>query len=100
MPWVIAASAAVSLVSVYCIYYYLLRNDSGNSQDYPTSSSILDFLRLFVRREAVNLGSFLFALVGQVEILWALLVLGGVISCAVLVPQHVQLRSRVAGGRV
>lgn len=93
IQWVVIGSAAVALTSVYCIYYYLLRvGGSGNSQDYPTSSSILDFLRLFIRRETINLGSFLFAVIGQVEILWALLVLGGVISCSVLVPQHLQLR--------
>jgi phosphatidylglycerophosphate synthase len=93
LQWVIIGALAQSALGVYCIYSYLLATGGGgNSQDYPTSNIVLDVLRFFVRREAINLGSFLFALAGQVEIMYALLVIGGTITLGVLLPQHVQLR--------
>lgn len=93
--WVVIGASVLAVVSVYCIYYYLLAtNGSGNSQDYPTSGGILAFLRLLVRREVINLASVLLALAGQVVVLYALIALGGVISAGVLLPQHLALRVR------
>ena len=101
LQWVIVGAFVQSALGVYCIYYYLLATGgAGNSQDYPTSNVILDVLRFFVRREAINLGSFLFAVFGQVEIMYALLVIGGTITLGVLLPQHIQLRRQRAAQSV
>ena len=91
------AACAMAITSVYCVYYYLLSTGgSGNSQDYPTNGGLLDVLRLFVRREMINLVSFLLALAGQMALLYAGLLLGGVISSSVLLVQHVKLRRSTA----
>lgn len=93
LAWTIVAATAMAMFAVYCVYYYLLATGtSGNSQDYPTSGGILDILRLFVRREMINLGSFLLALAGQVEALYAVFLLGGVVTSVVLGSQHIKLR--------
>jgi phosphatidylglycerophosphate synthase len=93
LQWAIVVCAAQAVIAIYCVYYYLLATGgSGNSQDYPTSNLLLDVLRFFIRREAINLGSVIFAVAGAVEIMYAILALGGFITCVVLVPQHVQLR--------
>jgi phosphatidylglycerophosphate synthase len=85
-------ASGFAILSVYCVYYFLLASGSSNSQDYPTSGGIIEFLKLFVRREMINLGSVGFALAGAMEVLYAGLVLGGLVTCAVLVPQHLALR--------
>ncbi len=93
IPWTIVAATAMAMFAVYCVYYFLLATGtSGNSQDYPTNGGILDILRLFVRREMINLCSFLLALAGQTTVLYALFFLGGVVSSSVLGAQHIKLR--------
>ena len=92
IAWSVVLACALAIISVYCVYYFLLASGSSNSQDYPTSGGVIEFLKLFVRREMINLGSVAFAVAGAMEALYAGLVLGGVVSCAVLVPQHIQLR--------
>jgi len=89
----IVAGALMASFAVYCVYYWLLSaGTSGNSQDYPTNGGLLDFLRLFVRREMINLGSTIMALAGQATILYALFLVGGVVTSAVLGAQHIKLR--------
>jgi phosphatidylglycerophosphate synthase len=89
----IVAGALMASFAVYCVYYWLLSaGSSGNSQDYPTNGGLLDFLRLFVRREMINLGSTIMALAGQATVLYALFLVGGVVTSAVLGAQHIKLR--------
>jgi hypothetical protein len=84
--------AVLSLVAVLSVYYYLLTSGtgSGNSQDYPTSSPILNFLRLLIRREVINLGTFFMCLFGLSTVLYVVLAIGAIVSSAVLFTQQAQ----------
>ncbi|MBA3540664.1 MAG: hypothetical protein H0T79_13720 [Deltaproteobacteria bacterium] len=91
MPTVIVVSSILSVIAVASVYYYLLTSGtgSGNSQDYPTSSPILNFLRLLIRREVINLASFFACLLGLVDLLYVGLVAGSIVSSSILVVQQV-----------
>lgn len=94
LGWTVVIAGALSVAAVALIYYYLLTSgESGNSQDYPTSSPILNVLRYLIRREMINLGAFALCLVGQVELLYIGLALGAAVSSSILAVQQVQ-RSR------
>lgn len=88
---VVIGSTILATVAVGSVYYYLLTSGigSGNSQDYPTSSPILNFLRLFIRREVINLGTMLMVVLGLVDVLYAILVVGAIVSSSILVIQQV-----------
>ena len=89
---VVIVCGALSLVAVLSVYYYLLTSGtgSGNSQDYPTSSPILNFLRLLIRREVINLGTFFFCLLDATTVLYSILALGALVSSSVLFTQQAQ----------
>lgn len=97
--WIVVIAPVLSAAAVLSIYYYLLTSGSGsgNSQDYPTTSPVLNFLRLLIRREAINLGAFLLCLLGLIDVLYVCLALGALISSSVLVTQQIQrVRARPA----
>ncbi|MCE9575262.1 MAG: CDP-alcohol phosphatidyltransferase family protein, partial [Deltaproteobacteria bacterium] len=90
--WIVVIAPFLSAAAVLSIYYYLLTSGagSGNSQDYPTTNPILKFLRLLIRREAINLGAFFLCLLGLIDVFYAFLALGALVSSSVLVTQQVQ----------
>jgi phosphatidylglycerophosphate synthase len=99
--WFAVLAVVGALVTIYCVYYFLIvSGGSGNSQDYPTNPGLLDYLRLMIRREVINLGSTLLALAGLGVVMFAGLGLGAIISAAVLVPQHISLRRALPSGNV
>lgn len=89
---VVVICGVLSLVAVLSVYYYLLTSGtgSGNSQDYPTSSPILNFLRLLIRREVINLGTFFMCAIGGATILYIVLGIGALVSSSVLFTQQAQ----------
>ncbi|MGN6107926.1 MAG: CDP-alcohol phosphatidyltransferase family protein, partial [Kofleriaceae bacterium] len=94
LAWVVAIAAVMAVISVLSIYYYLLTSGgSGNSQDYPTTNPILNVLRYIIRREAINLGSFVLCVFGQILVLYVILAVGAAVSSSVLVTQQI-LRTR------
>lgn len=90
----IVVGAVAAAISVYIIYYYLIVvAHSGNSQDYPTSSGgWLDYLRLIIKRDFINLGSVFLAIAGLTNIIFFGIFLGAVGTALVLIPQHIALR--------
>lgn len=91
LGWTVVIAGILAAIGVLLIYYYLLTSGgSGNSQDYPTSSRILAFLRYLIRREMVNLGSFALCLLGLVEVLYTFLAIGALVSSSVLGVQTIQ----------
>jgi hypothetical protein len=104
-PWLgvlVVVGGVLAALGVLLIYYYMLTSGgSGNSQDYPTSSPLLNFLRYLIRREAINLGSFILCVAGLVEVLYGTLVIGAIVSSSILVVQTIQrMRSRRDATRV
>ena len=89
---IVIGCAILSLLAVLAVYYYLLTSGtgSGNSQDYPTSSPILNFLRLLIRREVINLGTFFMCALGLATVLYVVLAIGAIVSAAVLFTQQAQ----------
>ncbi len=92
LAWAAGIGGALAILSVYCVYYFLLATGASNSQDYPISGGLVDKLKMLVRRESINLWSFVACVAGLADLLYALLLLGGVVTAAVLVPQHLALR--------
>ncbi len=91
LGWVVVVAAVLSAVAVLSVYYYLLTSGtgSGNSQDYPTTNPILNVLRYLIRREAINLGTFILCIAGLAVVLYGFLAVGAVVSSSVLVTQQV-----------
>ncbi|MCX5747466.1 MAG: CDP-alcohol phosphatidyltransferase family protein [Proteobacteria bacterium] len=91
-PWLLAIvviAAVLSTVAVGSIYYYLLTSGTtGNSQDYPVTNPIVKFLGYFIRREVINLATFIICLVGGVDILYIGLALGALVSSSILLTQQ------------
>ena len=92
LAWAAGIGGALAILSVYCVYYFLLATGASNSQDYPISGGLVDKLKMLVRRESINLWSFVACVAGLADLLFALLLLGGVATAAILVPQHLALR--------
>ncbi len=92
LGWIVVLAGVLSVVGVLSVYYYLLTSGtgSGNSQDYPTSGRLLSVLRYLIKREAINLATFIACLLGLVDFLYAGLAAGAVVSSTVLIFQLVQ----------
>jgi phosphatidylglycerophosphate synthase len=124
IPWTILLGLATYGLAIYGIYYYLIVvAGSANSQDYvgdleivrdeavvrlqprpptarhrawpPAVQAVIDFVPHVVRRDFINWGVFLFAVAHLTHIAYALLVLGGVGTCAIVLPAHVRLRRQL-----
>lgn len=101
--WTIASivvGAVSAVTTIYIIYYYLIVvAKSGNSQDYPTSSGgFLDYLRLVIKRDFINLAALFLAIAGLMNLVYVLVCLGAVVTVMIMIPQHIALRLQLAHG--
>ncbi len=96
----IIVGAASAILTIYIIYYYLIVvAKSGNSQDYPTSSGgWLDYLRLVIKRDFINLAAVFLAIAGLTQLTYVLICLGAVVTALILIPQHIALRWQLRNG--
>lgn len=101
LGWSIPIAVAGTLVSVYVIYYYLIKvSRTGNSQDYPVKQGQLTWLSELTHRDFIGLATFVLAVVNLNEIAYAMLAVGAVVSAVILFREHVQLREDLRAGRV
>ncbi len=91
-----------SMLSLYVIYYYLIKvARSGNSQDYPVKGGELQKkLAQFLHRDFIGLATMLMAIFNVTEIAAVGMAIGGVVSGATLLPEHLKLRRDLASGAV
>jgi phosphatidylglycerophosphate synthase len=100
---------AVTLATVAMIYWYcIFIAKSSNSQAYAevvgvgndapgektTWRRIADFGADLARRDAMDLGMLLFALIGTPQISFVVLVVGGLVGFGVVLPAHIRLVAR------
>jgi phosphatidylglycerophosphate synthase len=116
------ACYAISIAGIYYMLVTVL--GSANSQDYvarteirhapdgtaqvvpcrpaataatgrpPWLRALIGFAPQLIRRDFVNLGAFAFALARLNHVSYSLMVLGGALSAAIIVPSHLSLRRR------
>jgi len=100
--WSLPIGVAGSLVSLYVIYYYLIKvARSGNSQDYPVKKGgKLEPLAQLLHRDFIGLVVFVMAIANITEIAYIGLCLGAVVSALVLIPEHIKLRKDLASGAI
>ncbi|MCW5807712.1 MAG: CDP-alcohol phosphatidyltransferase family protein, partial [Deltaproteobacteria bacterium] len=121
-PWVpplIAVGALGIFLTVYVIYYFLIHvSKTGNSQHYigdlvlddggglhprPRAASTFPpwvrkigyAIMLVIRRDFINLGCVLIALVDGYYVIFAGIGTGGVVTAAIIVPEHFRLRAQL-----
>jgi phosphatidylglycerophosphate synthase len=98
----IALGVIGSFVSLYVIYYYLIKvARSGNSQDYPVKGGEMQKkLAQFLHRDFIGLATMIMAIFNVTEIAAVGMALGGIVSAITLVPEHLKLRKDLASGKV
>jgi phosphatidylglycerophosphate synthase len=123
VPSIVVGTVAY-LLSVYCIYWFLIVvSKTGNSQHYvgkldlvddpalgpalrrppPTASSLPPWLRTvgvgfshMIRRDFINLAALALAVADQYLLIYGTMLVGGVLTVFVVGPEHVRLRRQVA----
>jgi len=114
IPGTILVGVLAYVATIYVIYYFLVVvSKTGNSQHYVGDLELVDgvlrprrrgpithprlrrltaLLALVVRREFVNLGALALTFFDAYLVLYAVMLAGGVIAAAVVVPEHLKLR--------
>lgn len=104
-PYILAMIAlgfVGSMLALYVIYYYLIKvARSGNSQDYPVKGGELQKkLAQFLHRDFIGLATMVMAIFNVTEIAAVGMAVGGIVSGATLLPEHLKLRRDLASGAV
>ncbi len=99
--WSIPLAVGGALTTIYVVYWYLIHvSRTGNSQDYPVKKGGLEWLAQVTHRDFICAGVLVLAIADLNEIAYAGLGLGGVVSAAILMREHLQLRRDLASGKV
>ncbi len=120
-PWIVPGTilgVTCYLASIYAIYYFLIVvSKTGNSQHYVGDLELVDgtpgglrprrrgpskvppwlrhigsLLTLVVRRDFINLGALFITFANAYFFIYVMMLLGGVISAAIVIPEHLKLR--------